>query len=307
MQIIVSRVNIKGMMAVVTKNIKIAIASGKGGTGKTLVSTNLFYALKRKRIRVTLVDCDAEAPNDMIFFDGSLTNSFDVTQNVPVVDENKCTFCGKCRDYCNYNAIIIIPSSKVIKIIDDLCHGCGACSVACEYDAVSEKDVVLGKVSRYSITGLTSIIEARLRIGVLSPVPVIKAAVKEAGNNGVCILDSPPGTSCPFIQTVAGADYVILVTEPTPFGLSDLIQSVETLKTMNKKYGVIINRAGVGSSDVYEYLNKERIPVYIEIPFDRTIAEKYSKGEIVVKSRPELQAGLISMFNSIIRDEDNYP
>jgi len=295
------------MRTVAIKNIKIAIASGKGGTGKTLVSTNLFYALMRKKIRVALVDCDAEAPNDMVFFDGHLMNSFNVEQKVPVIDENKCTFCSKCSKYCNYNAIFIIPPSKVIKVIDNLCHGCGACSVACDFDAVSEKDMVLGKVSQYSSSGLTSIIEARLKVGVLSPVPVIKAAVKEAGNNGVCILDSPPGTSCPFIQTVAGADYVILVTEPTPFGLSDLIQSVETLKTMNKKYGVIINRAGVGSSDVYEYLNKERIPVYIEIPFDRTIAEKYSKGEIVVKSRPELQAGLISMFNSIIMDEDNYP
>lgn len=307
MQIIVSRVNIKGMMAVVTKNIKIAIASGKGGTGKTLVSTNLFYALKRKRIRVTLVDCDAEAPNDMIFFDGSLMNSFDVTQNVPVVDENKCTFCGKCREYCNYNAIIIIPSSKVIKIIDDLCHGCGACSVACEYDAISEKKVALGKVSRYSISGLTSIIEARLKVGVLSPVPVIKAAIKEAGNNSVCILDSPPGTSCPFIQTVAGADYVILVTEPTPFGLSDLIQSVETLKTMNKKYGVIINRAGLGNNEVYEYVKRENIPVLLEIPFDRDIATHYSKGEIVVKSRPELQARFISLFSSIMCNTDFYP
>ncbi len=296
----VNRGCIKAMKAVAAKNIKIAVASGKGGTGKTLVSTNLFYTLKAKNIRVTLLDCDAEAPNDMVFYNGSLENSFDVTKKVPVIDDTKCTFCAKCRDYCNYNAIFLIPPSKVIQVIEDLCHGCGACSFACEFGAISEKSVALGKVNRYSITNLTSIIEARLKIGILSPVPVIKAAIKEAGNNSVCILDSPPGTSCPYIQTVAKADYVILVTEPTPFGLSDLIQYVETLKTMNKKYGVIINRAGIGNNEVYEYLNTENISVLMEIPFDRNIATYYSKGEIVVKHMPELQARFISVFNSII-------
>ncbi len=300
MLIIANRENLKGMKTVPTKNIKIAIASGKGGTGKTLVATNLFHVLKQNKLKVTLVDCDAEAPNDLLFFKGNLEKSFDVTQKVPVVDEEKCTFCGKCGEYCNYNAIIIIPPSKVIQVVDDLCHGCGACSVACEFGAISEKDMALGKVNRYSITGLTSIIEARLKVGVLSPVPVIKAAIKKAGDNSICILDSPPGTSCPFIQTVAKADFVILVAESTPFGLSDLIQSVETLKTMNKNYGVIINRTGLGNNDLYEYLNREHIPVLMEIPFDRDIAKHYSKGEIVTKSRPDLQAQFISMFSSII-------
>lgn len=281
------------------KPIKIAVASGKGGTGKTLVSTNLFSALQQLNYRVTLVDCDAEEPNDLVFFSGEKEKSFEVNQKVPVIDESKCTFCGKCHEYCNYNAIFILPPSKIIKVIEDLCHGCGACSVACKFDAISEKDVSLGTVTRFSITEHTSIIEARMKIGVFSPVSVIKAAIKEADDDGIIILDSPPGTSCPFIQTVVEADYVLLVTEPTPFGLSDLKQSVETLKTMNKTYGVIINRSGLGDNAVYEYLKQENIPLLMEIPFDKTIASHYSKGELINQFQPKLKAQFISMFNLI--------
>lgn len=282
------------------KKIKIAIASGKGGTGKTLISTNLFYVLQQKNINITLVDCDAEEPNDLVFFNGEKEKSFKVNQKVPVIDESKCTFCGKCHEYCNYNAIFILPSAKIIKVIEDLCHGCGACSVACNFDAISEKDVSLGTVSCFSNTEKSTIIEAKMKVGVFSPVSVIKEAIKEAGNYGIIILDSPPGTSCPFIQTVAVADYVILVTEPTPFGLSDLKQSVETLKTMNKTCGVIINRSGLGDNAIYDYLKQEQIPLLMEISFDKDIASYYSKGELFIKYKSEWKHRFISMFNSII-------
>ncbi|BDX39416.1 cobyrinic acid a,c-diamide synthase [Tenuifilaceae bacterium CYCD] len=285
--------------------MKIAIASGKGGTGKTLVSTNLFYTLQQHGYRVKLIDCDAEEPNDLIFFKGILSKSFCVNQKVPVINEINCTYCGKCHEYCNYNAIFILPPSKVIKVIEDLCHGCGACSAACIYSAITEKDVSLGTVSCFGITEKTSIIEAKINVGIFSPVSVIKAAIKEAGNEGIIILDSPPGTSCPFIQTVATADYVILVTEPTPFGLSDLKQSVETLKTMGKTCGIIINRAGLGNNDIYSYLNQENIPILMEIPFDKTIASHYSKGEIVAKYMPEWQPQFMSMLNSIVEKDGN--
>ena len=278
-------------------NIKIAIASGKGGTGKTLVSTNLFYLLQQQNHQTTLVDCDAEEPNDMVFFSGNIVKSVDVTQKVPVIEESKCTFCGKCHEYCNYNAIFILPHAKIIKVIEDLCHGCGACSVACKDDAISVKDVSLGTVSCFSNTDKSNIIEAKMKVGVFSPVSVIKEAIKEAGHNGIILLDSPPDTSCPFIQTVAVADYVILVTEPTPFGLSDLKQSVETLKTMNKTCGVIINRAGLGDNAIYNYLKQEHIPLLMEIPFDKTIASYYSKGELFVKYKKEWEQHFISMFN----------
>ncbi len=281
-------------------NIKIAVASGKGGTGKTLLSTNLFYVLQQQNCNITLVDCDAEEPNDRVFFKGTMLKSLEVTQKVPVIEESKCTFCGKCHEYCNYNAIFILPPVKIIKVIEDLCHGCGACSVACHYDAISEKDVLLGNVNCFSIAQQSTVIEANMKVGVYSPVSVIKEAIKEAGNSGIIILDSPPGTSCPFIQTVAVADYVILVTEPTPFGLSDLRQSVETLKTMNKTYGVIINRAGLGDNAIYEYLKQEHIALLMEIPFDKDIASYYSKGELFVKYKTEWEQPFISMFNSIV-------
>jgi MinD superfamily P-loop ATPase len=282
-----------------TPQLKIAIASGKGGTGKTLVSTNLFYALQQLDFQVTLVDCDAEEPNAMVFMNANLVNTQDVTQKVPVIDESKCTFCGKCSEYCSYNSIFILPPAKIIKVIADLCHGCGACSVACNFGAVSEKDFSLGTVSRYSVTDHSQVIEARMKVGVFSPVSVIKAAIKTAGSAGIIIMDSPPGTSCPFIQTVAGADYVILVTEPTPFGLSDLKQSVETLKTMHKSCGVIINRAGLGDDTMYKYLVDENIPLLMEIPFSIETALRYSKGEMVAKYDLLWQNALVAMYRSI--------
>lgn len=279
--------------------IKIAIASGKGGTGKTFVSTNLFFTLQQQGANVTLVDCDAEEPNALGFINGELEKSVQITQLVPVIDESKCTYCGKCNEYCNYNAIFFLGEAKIIKVMDELCHGCGACSVACEFDAITEKEDVLGEVNLYTVKEKNSLIEARMKVGVYSPVSVIKAAIKAAANAEIVLMDSPPGTSCPFIQTVAQADYVVLVTEPTPFGLSDLIQSVETLKTLKKPYGVIINRANLGNDDVYVYLNKENIPLLMNIPFDKNIASIYSKGELLCKHQPEWQSQFKNLFNSI--------
>ena len=284
--------------------IKIAVASGKGGTGKTLVATNIFHTLLRKNEDVLLIDCDAEAPNAVAFFKTIKTCSTEVNMMVPVIDTGKCTYCGKCHDYCNYNAIFIIPPMQIIKVIEDLCHGCGACSVACEYDAISEKPVSLGYVTTFDIKGRMRIIESRMNTGVMSPVPVIQAAIKLAEDlHSVIILDSPPGTSCPFIQTVARADYVILVTEPTPFGLSDLRQSIDTLRKINKQCGVIINRSGLGNNDVREYLSRENIPVLMEIPFSRQIAGLYSQGEIVSVTIPSLGDDLYQLVRNIT---DNY-
>jgi MinD superfamily P-loop ATPase len=283
-----------------TKNIKIAVASGKGGTGKTFVATNLFYSLWNSNYDVGLVDCDAEEPNDTIFIKGDLLSSTNITQKVPVIDGIKCTFCGKCRQYCNYNAIFLLSGSKIIKVIEDLCHGCGACSVACEYGAITEKDVVQGAVNSFRIDNEHYLTEARMKVGVLSPVPIIKAAINESGENNIKIMDAPPGTSCPFIQTVARADYIVLVTEPTPFGLSDLQQSVNTLDGMGKRYGVIINRAGLGDTKIYGYLKTNNIPLLMEIGFDKKIAYHYSKGELIAKEDFRWREKFINLFNNIL-------
>ncbi len=281
--------------------VKIAVASGKGGTGKTFIAVNMFHVLQSKGYRVVLVDCDAEAPNSMLFFKAEPISQIEVNQQVPVIDVNKCTFCGKCQEYCNYNAIFIIPPFKIIKVIDDLCHGCGACSVACNYGAITEKPVTLGLVTQFSDSENSLFIEARMNLGVMSPVPIIKAAVKQIDQKAdVVILDSPPGTSCPFIQTVANADYVILVTEPTPFGLSDLRHSVETLKKIDKKFGVILNRTGVGNKDIDKYLEEDGLKILLEVPFERRYAELYSTGKIVAENDPFLAERLLEVAEKII-------
>lgn len=283
--------------------MKIAVGSGKGGTGKTLLSTNLFYALSDKNQTLCLLDCDAEEPNDLIFFDARLTGDFDVTQKVPVIDTDQCTYCGRCYEWCAYHAIFFVQKTKQIQVIEDLCHGCGACLAACDEDAITEKDVVLGKVGRYKVSESSDIIETRVKVGVYSPVNVIKAGIKSAKDYDIVIMDAPPGTSCPFIHTVYSADFVILITEPTPFGLSDLKQSVETLNGMNKKYGVVINKAGLGNDDVYEYLKENRIPLLLEIPYEKEIAVIYSNGGLPARQRPEFKVELEKMFAQIV---DNY-
>jgi MinD superfamily P-loop ATPase len=286
--------------------IKIAIASGKGGTGKTFVATNILHTLVKNQIDAVLVDCDAEAPNAAAFFKTSQTGSVEVTQLVPVINADACTYCGKCHEYCNYNAIFILPPMKIINVIEDLCHGCGACSVACKYDAITEKPISLGIVKLYSINGKPALIEARMNIGVMSPVPIIKAAIKQINDQAeIAIFDSPPGTSCPFIQTVASADYVILVTEPTPFGLSDLKQSIETLRKINKPFGAIVNRAGIGNNAVYDWLQENNIPLLMEIPFNEEIARIYSEGRILTEDNVNYRnqfLDLIKRINHIIKN-----
>ena len=280
--------------------ITIAIASGKGGTGKTLIATNLWQTLYHLQYEVVLVDCDAEEPNDNLFMKAETQNVTDVMLRIPVIDESKCTYCGKCKEYCNYNAIFLLPVLKNIQVLEELCHGCGACLVACQDDAITEKEVLEGRVTRMGYNGTTTLVEAKMEVGRMSPVGVIKRAIKVVGKEGIVLLDAPPGTSCPFIQTAIAADFVVLVTEPTPFGLSDLIQTVETLKTMNKPLGVIINRAGLGDDAVYKYLESENIPLLMEIPFDKRIAVHYSKGELLVQQMTEWQQPFMVMFNKIM-------
>jgi MinD superfamily P-loop ATPase len=285
---------------------KVAIASGKGGTGKTFLATNIYYTLVKNHYDAVLIDCDAEVPNAVAFFNARKTDVSNVYKMVPVINPEMCNFCGKCHEFCNYNAVFILPQAKIINVLEDLCHGCGACSYACEYGAISEKSVSLGKINKFLLDEQHKIIEAKMNVGVLSPVPLIKAALKETGDSyDIAVLDSPPGTSCPFVSTVSTADYVVLVTEPTPFGLNDLKHSIEVLKKIGKSFGVIINREGIGNNCTEQYLIENEIPLLLKIPFSREIADQYSSGKIVAEKDASLQGQLEEVLDRIVMRNGN--
>lgn len=265
-------------------SIKIAIASGKGGTGKTTVSVNLYYFIQKHwSKKIQLVDCDVEEPDDLIFFpEAEKKIENEVTQLIPEIDTRKCNFCRKCAEYCEFNAIVVIPPAKFAEINAGLCHSCGACGVACQENAITEKPVPIGKVTRY-YTGLgNGLLEGRLNIGSAMQTMVIRKLKKAPDNeNDIIIYDAPPGTSCPVVVTVADADYIILVTEPTPFGLHDLKLTMDILEVIDKPYGVIVNKAGLGNDEVYQFLDEENIELLGKIPYHKAYATKYASGKLL--------------------------
>ena len=279
--------------------MKIAIASGKGGTGKTFVSTNLFAVAEKEALNVTLVDCDAEEPNVNEFLDGKTTSTEIINQHLPVIDKEACVYCGKCRDWCNHNAIICLSENKQIYLIEDLCHDCGACLAACQYHAITEIEKRLGTVTIKAYSNQARIVEARSDIGVYSPVSVIKAALDKVQDTDLILMDSPPGISCPFIATVVPADFIVLVTEPTPFGLNDLKLSVETLEQLEKPFGVVVNRTGLGDERVYDWLEEKQIPLLMKIPFDKNIARIYSQSRLLVREDPSYATRFLDLLKTI--------
>lgn len=279
--------------------MNIAIASGKGGTGKTFVSTNLFWVAQNAKKHVTLIDCDAEEPNVAEFLKGDLLATHSVSQQIPVINTDACVFCGKCYDYCSYNAIFYLPQKKMIQVNEDLCHSCGACVVACEYGAITEKEKEIGIVKQERFSSESNLIECRMEVGSYSPVPLIKRGINELNKENLNLLDSPPGISCPFIATVENVNYVVLVTEPTPFGLNDLKLSVATLRELNKPCGVVINRAGLGDRKIYDWLKEVDLPLLLEIPFDKEIAKFYSDGRIVAEHHLEYRKMFLGLLETI--------
>ncbi len=264
--------------------MKIAVASGKGGTGKTTVSINLYYFIEKFFNKaVQLVDCDVEEPNDILFFSNAELNSEKKEFNlVPEIEPEKCKFCKKCDSWCEFNAITIVKALSFAEINPDLCHSCGACLEACNFNAIKEEKHLLGKISHFN-TGIgLGIIEGRLKIGSSMQSSLIKKTKKEtAGDAEIILFDAPPGTSCPVVETVSDADFIILVTEPTPFGLHDLKITVELLLELQKPFGVIINKAGVGNRDVHRFLVHNNIEILAEIPFNKDYAIKYAAGHVL--------------------------
>jgi len=281
----------------------ISVASGKGGTGKTLVSTSLALSLKDSH-KVTLLDCDVEEPNAHVFLKPTITSSEPVLIPVPKIDEEKCTRCGKCAEVCAYNAIAVL--GEHVLTFPQLCHGCGACSYLCPEKAISEEPRETGVVEMGQADGL-EFIHGKLTVGEAMAPPIIRRVKQQDNNEGTVIIDIPPGTSCPVVEAVKGSDFCLLVTEPTPFGLNDLILAVETMRELDIPCGVVLNRAGVGDAKVEEYCLKENIPVLLTIPLDTEIARLYSKGIPLVEGMPQWKDSFGQLFESIeeIVDERN--
>lgn len=277
--------------------MKIAVASGKGGTGKTLIATNLAYLARAARDSVAYLDGDVEEPNGALFLKPRWQTEEPVTIPVPHIEKSKCTSCGQCEQICQYSAIVMIAGR--IMVSNDLCHGCGGCSQVCPAQAIVEKEKVIGKVNHGRADGI-HVIQGTLDIGhPLSP-PIIKAVKAQAPVAGLVIIDAPPGTSCPAVEAVKDADYVTLVTEPTPFGLNDLKLAVDMLRALKKPFGVVVNKKNSYYYEVQTYCQQEQIEILAELQNDRHIAEHYSRNELIVRTIPGYRQVMEKLFNKIM-------
>ena len=270
----------------------ISIASGKGGTGKTTVAVNMALSLKD----VQILDCDVEEPNVHVLLQPKINETKPVYISTPLVDEEKCNRCGKCSEFCEYNALFVTPE-KVL-FFPQLCHSCGGCMLVCPRNAITEKNVEIGVVKTGMAEGV-ELVYGELNVGEPMPVPVIKAVKKQIESNKTVILDSPPGASCPVIESVYGSDYCLLVSEPTPFGLHDLKIMVQVLEGLKIPFGVVVNRAGIGDKKTYDFCEEKGLPILLEIPFQRKIAELYSRGIPFVVNMPEWKRKFQALMDEI--------
>jgi MinD superfamily P-loop ATPase len=271
----------------------ISVASGKGGTGKTTVATSLASVLGSN---AQLVDCDVEEPNCHLLMKPILETAEVMSVPVPVVNRERCSLCGKCGEVCRFNAIVVI--GEEVLTFPEMCHGCGACSLLCPEKAIEEGARDLGVIE----TGWAWTVEfahGRLRVGEAMSPPLIRAVKKRINPEKVAILDAPPGASCPVINTVMGSDFILMVTEPTPFGLHDLKIAVDAVSPLGIPLGVLLNRCDVGDREVESFCGETGIPLLAKIPHDRKIAEGYARGDLLVSSASEYATVFRDLFASI--------
>lgn len=262
--------------------MQIAIASGKGGTGKTTVAVNLALALSGSR-QLTLADCDVEEPNLHLFFSG-LAEEESITVLVPEIDTRTCILCGKCGQFCRYGALIVLKD-QVLQY-PKLCHSCGGCSMVCPTGSISERSEIIGVLQRSNPESSLRLITGTLCEGSIHTTAVIRAVRNQFDSKDLVLLDAPPGTACAAMETLEGCDFCLLVTEPTPFGLHDLILICELAQLYHIPVGVVINRSDNTDNIVEFYCKDQNIPILMQIPFDRTIALQQGSGQIISREDP---------------------
>jgi MinD superfamily P-loop ATPase len=260
--------------------VKIAVASGKGGTGKTSVAVNMALSIGK----VQILDCDVEEPNVHIMLRPTIEETLPVELLVPKIIEERCDYCGECAKFCQFNALFV--AGETAMVFPELCHSCGGCGIVCPNDAIVEEPRQIGRIVKGSADDI-DVVYGEINVGEALAVPIITAVKDHIDDKGTVILDSAPGSACPLVETVHGVDFCLLVTEPTPFGLHDLQVAVEVIQMIGLPMGVVINFAGIGDRGIYDYCEKQEIPIMMEIPFDRRIAELYSNGISFVEAMPE--------------------
>jgi MinD superfamily P-loop ATPase len=286
----------------------VAVASGKGGTGKTTVAVNLALTVSLLRgqsgvEQVFFVDCDVEEPNAALFLYPTIERRDKVQVPIPEVDLTKCTFCMRCADVCRYNAMAVVR--RQVLVFPELCHGCGSCVLNCPEGAIGETSRVTGVVEQGIAHGGVRFAQGILNIGEAMPVPILRQlkrqAIPEDTSSSLVILDAPPGTACPVVETIHGADMVLMVTEPTPFGLHDLRLAVQVARDeLGLPVAVVINRDGIGDKEVEGYCHSQGLPVWMRIPMDRRIAEAYAEGQAIVEAFPAYKQRFLNLYQQIV-------
>jgi MinD superfamily P-loop ATPase len=276
--------------------MRLSIASGKGGTGKTTVAVNLALAAVGS---VHLIDCDVEEPNAHLFLQTDGARERVVYLPVPKVDPARCDGCGRCSRFCKFNAIACFGAAPYIS--PELCHACGGCVRVCPQRALRDVPHRIGAINT-SVHGDLTLVEGRLDVGVVWTPPLIREVKEAAPSDGLVIIDAPPGTACPVAASLKDSDFVILVSEPTPFGLNDLCLAVAVVRALGLAFGVVINRSGVGDDRVKSYCREEGISVLAEIPDDRRIAEAYSRGTPIIEALPEYKALFAGLLDRVAKE-----
>jgi len=276
--------------------MKIAVLSGKGGTGKTTLSVNLFSSLEK----ATLIDTDVEEPNSHLFLKGTTYHEELIYKRYPVVNHDLCTHCGKCGEFCNFNAII--PAKKRVLVFDDLCHDCGGCKLVCPTNAISYTDKEIGNIYYQSIKKNKQFLYGKLTVGEISGVRIIEHLKNMTKKEEILLIDSPPGTSCSTVAAIEDTDYCIIAAEPTPFGLSDMRMVVELLRSQKLNFGVVVNKSNLGNNDIYDFLDEEGIELLETIEFREEFARIIARGDLLVNHSTYVKEKMFNIIKKVFGD-----